>query len=118
MLKDCPHLVADSDYGVGGTKCRSRRLRYPQGEYADQSRYRRRIEPDQYYRISDRFSIGAGVSIIYTIFEHSVMINQVALVGPGAPDGKVRIDNATEWGCQPFLRFTLRLTDRALLDVM
>ncbi len=76
------------------------------------------ISPSLAYRISDRFSIGAGVSIIYTKFEQSVMINQAALVGPGTPDGKVRIDNATDWGYQPFLGFTLRLTDRVLLGVI
>jgi long-chain fatty acid transport protein len=76
------------------------------------------MAPSIAYKLSDRFSIGAGVSIIYTKFEQDIMLNQAALAGPGTPDGKVKIENATDWGYQPFLGLTAQLTDRALLGVV
>jgi len=76
------------------------------------------MAPSFAYKLSDRFSIGAGVSIIYTKFEQDIMLNQAALAGPGTPDGKVKIENATDWGYQPFLGLTAQLTDRALLGVV
>ncbi len=75
------------------------------------------ISPSIGFKVNDRFSIGAGVSIIYTKFEQSIAINQAALV-PGAPDGKVRFDNATDLGYQPFLGLTWQFTDRAMLGVV
>jgi len=76
------------------------------------------MAPSVAYKLSDRFSIGAGVSIIYTKFEQDIMLNQAALAGPGTPDGKVKVENATDWGYQPFLGLTAQLTDRALLGVV
>lgn len=76
------------------------------------------ISPSFAYRVNDHFSIGAGISFIYTKFEQDIMLNQAALVGPGTPDGKVKIENATDWGYQPFLGVMLKLTDRALLGVV
>jgi long-chain fatty acid transport protein len=76
------------------------------------------IAPSFAYKLSDRFSIGAGVSIIHTKFEQNIMLNQAALAGPGTADGKVKIENATDWGYQPFLGLTAQLTDRVLLGVV
>ena len=76
------------------------------------------ISPSFAYKLNDRFSVGAGVSIIYTKFEQNIMLNQAAVAGPGTPDGKVKIENATDWGYQPFLGLTAQLTDRALLGVV
>ncbi len=75
------------------------------------------VSPSIGFKVNDRFSIGAGVSIIYTKFEQTIAINQTNLV-PGAPDGKVRFDNATDLGYQPFLGLTWQFTDRALLGVV
>jgi long-chain fatty acid transport protein len=75
------------------------------------------LSPSLAYKLNERFSIGAGVSIIYTKFEQDIMINQGAIV-PGAADGKVKIENADDWGYQPFLGLTAQLTDRALLGLV
>jgi long-chain fatty acid transport protein len=75
--------------------------------------------PSIAYKVNDRLSLGAGVSIIYTQFEQSIAINQSALL-PGAgtlPDGKVKFDNMTDLGYQPFLGVQYELTDRLLLGV-
>jgi len=72
--------------------------------------------PSIAYKVNDRLSLGGGVSIIYTQFEESVAINQSALV-PGPvplPDGKVKFDNMTDLGYQPFVGLTYYLSDRSL----
>jgi len=76
------------------------------------------LSPAIGYKLTDRFSVGAGVSFIHTKFEQKIAINQAALVGPGTPDGAVRLDNATDWGYQPYAGITWQFTDRALLGVV
>ena len=76
------------------------------------------LSPAIGYKLTDRFSVGAGVSFIYTKFEQKIAINQAALLGPGTPDGAVRLDNATDWGYQPYAGITWQFTDRALLGVV
>lgn len=75
------------------------------------------ISPSFGYKLNDRLSVGAGVSFIYTKFEQNIALNQGAIV-PGAPDGKVRIEDATDWGYQPFLGITYKFNDRALLGLV
>jgi long-chain fatty acid transport protein len=76
------------------------------------------LSPAIGYKVTDRFSVGAGISFIYTQFEQKIAINQAAILGPGTPDGAVRLDNATDWGYQPYLGLTWQFTDRALLGVV
>jgi long-chain fatty acid transport protein len=73
--------------------------------------------PSIAYKVNDRLSLGAGVSIIYTQFEQSIAINQSGLIGGTLPDGKVKFDNATDLGYQPFLGVQYELSDRLLLGV-
>ena len=76
--------------------------------------------PSVAYKVNDRLSLGGGVSIIFTHFEQSIAINQSALVpGPGAlPDGKVKFDNMTDLGYQPFAGLTYYLSDSLMLGVV
>jgi len=76
--------------------------------------------PSIAYKVNDRFSLGAGVSIIYTQFEQTIAINQNALL-PGSgtlPDGKVKFDNMTDLGYQPFVGLTYYLSDRLILGAV
>ena len=73
------------------------------------------FSPSLGYKFNDRFSVGAGVSIVYTRFDQDIAINQSAV---NAADGKVKIEEATDWGYQPFLGMTYQLSDRALLGVV
>jgi long-chain fatty acid transport protein len=73
------------------------------------------FSPSLGYKLNDRFSVGAGVSIVYTRFDQDIAINQSAV---NAADGKVKIEEATDWGYQPFLGMTYQLSDRALLGVV
>jgi long-chain fatty acid transport protein len=76
--------------------------------------------PSIAYKVNDRLSLGGGVSIIYTQFEESVAINQSALdPGPAVlPDGKVKFDNMTDLGYQPFAGLTYYLSDNLMLGVV
>jgi len=75
--------------------------------------------PSIAYKVNDRLSLGAGVSIIYTQFEESIAINQSALVaGSELPDGKVKFDNLTDLGYQPFGGLTYYFSDRLMLGLV
>ena len=78
------------------------------------------LSPSLGYKVNDKFSVGAGVSIIYTHYEQAIAINSSGITpGPAVlPDAKVRFDNATDIGYQPFAGLTWALTDRALLGVV
>lgn len=73
------------------------------------------LSPSIGYRVNDRFSLGAGVSIVYTRFDEDIAINQSAVM---ATDAKLKIEKATDWGYQPFVGMTYQLSDRALLGVV
>jgi len=75
--------------------------------------------PSIAYKVNDRLSLGGGVSIIYTQFEESIAINQSALLpGPALPDGKVKFENMTDLGYQPFVGLTYNLSDSLMLGVV
>jgi long-chain fatty acid transport protein len=69
--------------------------------------------PSIAYKVNDRLSLGAGVSIIYTAFEESIAIDQ----GP-LPDGKVKFDNLDDLGYQPFAGLTYYLSDDLMLGLV
>jgi long-chain fatty acid transport protein len=73
------------------------------------------ISPAIGFKVNDKFSVGAGVSIIYTRFDMDVAINQSAI---GAPDGKLKIVKADDWGYQPYVGLTYHLTERAMLGLV
>jgi long-chain fatty acid transport protein len=74
------------------------------------------ITPSFAYRVSDRLSLGAGVSAIYTIMEQEVAIRQ------GAPDpaldGRIKFEELTDWGFQGILGLTYEFSDRLLLGLV
>jgi long-chain fatty acid transport protein len=58
--------------------------------------------------------------VIYTQYEQAIALNPAALdpLLGGLPDAKVRFDNATDVGYQPFVGLTWDMTDRLLLGVV
>jgi long-chain fatty acid transport protein len=78
------------------------------------------FSPSIGYRVSDRLSVGAGVSIVYTRFDEDIMLDPAVIPGGtvNGLDGKLKIEKATDWGYQPFLGLTYQLSDRALLGVV
>lgn len=73
------------------------------------------ISPAIGFKVNDKFSVGAGVSFIYTRFDMDVAINQSAV---GASDGKLKIVKADDWGYQPYVGLTYHLTERAMLGLV
>ncbi len=69
--------------------------------------------PSMAYKVNDRLSLGAGVSIIHTTFEESIAIDH----GP-LPDGKVKFDNLDDLGYQPFAGLTYYLSDDLMLGLV
>ena len=74
------------------------------------------LTPALAYRVTDKFSIGAGVSVVYTTLDQSIAIRQ------GAPnpamDGRVKFENLDDWGVQGVLGLTYAFTDRLLLGIV
>ena len=64
------------------------------------------------YKVNDKTSIGFGVTAHYQVFELGVAINRAPL---GLPDAKVDIEDATDWGFQPFFGVTHEINDRLML---
>jgi len=73
------------------------------------------MSPAIAYKVNDNFSLGAGVSIVYTRFDQDIAINQ-SLVG--ASDGKLKIVKADDWGYQPYVGMTWNMTERAMLGLV
>jgi len=76
------------------------------------------LSPSLGYKVNDQLSLGVGIAIVYSLFEEKIAINQSAL-GPLSPgDGQIRIEDADDWGYQPFLGLTYQVNDRMLIGVV
>jgi len=74
------------------------------------------LTPSLAYRVTDKLSVGAGVSVIYTTLDQSIAIRQ------GAPDpaldARVKFENLDDWGVQGVLGLTYAFSDRLLLGIV
>jgi long-chain fatty acid transport protein len=72
--------------------------------------------PSFAYRVTDKLSLGAGVSAIYTKLDQSIAIRQ------GAPDpstdGRVKFEDLDDWGFQGILGLTYEFSDRLLFGAV
>ena len=71
------------------------------------------ISPSIGYKVNEQLSIGAGVSLVYSMFEQELAIN---LPGP-APDGYVKMDDLDDWGAQPYFGLTYNFSEQLKLGV-
>lgn len=72
------------------------------------------ISPSVAYRVNNKLSLGAGVSVIYSNLDLDIAINQ-----PGSlPDGQVSIDKIDDWGYQGFLGLMYEMTDRLTIGAL
>jgi len=72
------------------------------------------LSPSIGYKVNEDFSIGAGVSVLYTIFDYDLAINNP---GPVA-DGQVKIEDADDWGYQFFLGMQYQLNEKTRLGLV
>jgi long-chain fatty acid transport protein len=74
------------------------------------------LTPSLAYRVTDKLSLGAGISVVYTTLDQSIAIRR------GAPnpalDGRVKFENLNDWGVQAVAGLTYAFTDRLLLGVV
>jgi long-chain fatty acid transport protein len=75
------------------------------------------LSPSVAYRVNERFSVGAGVSAVYTTFDQDIAVRQSAIVS-GAPDARVSINQIDDWGFTSFYGLTYQLNDKALIGVV
>ena len=71
------------------------------------------LSPSVAYKVNDDLSVGAGVSIVYTLFEQDIAINTLA---PG--DGRLSIEDADDIGFQPYFSINYRPADKLLLSLV
>jgi len=71
------------------------------------------ISPSFAYKVNNKLSLGAGASVVLTIFQENIAINQGT-----APDGKLLIEDADDWGVQFFTGLTYEINDRALIGIV
>ncbi|MEH6616340.1 MAG: outer membrane protein transport protein, partial [Porticoccus sp.] len=76
------------------------------------------VSPSLGYKVSDRFSLGVGVSALYTKFEESIGINNNVAPGPTRSDGKIKLEDMDDWSWQGFAGLTFQLTDQLLLGAV
>jgi long-chain fatty acid transport protein len=74
------------------------------------------ITPSFAYQVTDKLSLGIGVSAIYTLMDQEIAIRQ------GAPDpqrdASIRFDGLSDWGFQGILGLTYEFNERLLLGVV
>ncbi len=76
------------------------------------------LSPSFAYKVNDRFSVGAGVSIVYTLYEQEIGINPALVPTVNGGDGRLKIENADDIGLQPFFSVNYRPTDKMLLSLV
>jgi long-chain fatty acid transport protein len=65
------------------------------------------------YKVNEQFSIGGGLTAVYTMFEETVAINQA-----GSADGKLKMRDLDDWGLQPFAGMMWALSDTVTLGAV
>ena len=76
------------------------------------------LSPSVAYRVSDRLSVGAGVSIVHTLYEQEIAINPEVVDTVNGGDGRLNIEEADDLGFQPFFSLNYQLTNDLLLGVV
>jgi long-chain fatty acid transport protein len=70
------------------------------------------LSPALSYKVNENLSLGGGVSIVNTVLDLDVSINQKTPLNPTAPDGRVHIDKIDDWGYQGYLGVIWEPTER------
>lgn len=63
------------------------------------------------YKVTDKLSLGAGISALYTKLDEKLALRQAR----AGSDGKIKIEKADDWSPQGFLGLTYQATDKLLL---
>jgi long-chain fatty acid transport protein len=72
------------------------------------------LTPSVSYAVTDKLSIGAGVSVLYTFFDQKIAVRQPF----GAGDATVKFNDLDGWGAQAIIGVQYEFTDRLMLGVV
>jgi long-chain fatty acid transport protein len=72
------------------------------------------LSPSFAYKVNDKLSLGAGISIIYTFLEEEIAINRPGFLA----DGYVKLEELDDWGYQPFFGITYEINDRNFIGLV
>ena len=72
------------------------------------------LTPAIAYKITDKLSIGVGISALKTVLDLDVAINQPLFF----KDGQVNIDKIDDWSWQGHVGITYEISDKALLGLL
>ena len=70
------------------------------------------------YKINDQWSIGAGVTALYSVLESDTSIKQADMAGNPLPDGNMKLDDIDDWAPQYFLGATWEPNDKTLIGLL
>lgn len=70
--------------------------------------------PSYAYKVNDRFSIGAGLSIVFTTLEQDIAVNRTSLL----PDGQAKFENLQDEGYQLILGMTYAVDSQTLIGAV
>ncbi len=70
------------------------------------------------YKINDQWSIGAGVTAIYSSLEAETSIKQTDLAGNPLADGNLKMDDIDDWAPQYFLGTTWQPNDKTIFGLV
>jgi long-chain fatty acid transport protein len=71
------------------------------------------LSPSVACKVNEDFSVGAGVSIVYTLLEQDIAVNTLA---PG--DGGLSFEDADDIGFQPFFGVNYRPSNKLLSSLV
>ena len=72
------------------------------------------ITPSVGYQVTDKLSLGAGASVIYTKLNQRIAIRQPAAAG----DATIRFEDLSDWGVQAILGLNYHVTDRVFFGLV
>ena len=70
------------------------------------------------YKINEQWSVGAGVTAIYTVMDSDVSIKQENKVGESLPDGELSINQIDGWSPQGFFSVNWQPTQKVLFGLL
>ncbi len=76
------------------------------------------LSPSYAYKVNDKLSLGAGVSVVYSLLEMEIAVNRVPIAGPGAADGYAIMEEMDDLGYQPFFGLTYKINDKNLFGLV
>lgn len=76
------------------------------------------MSPSLAYKFNEQFSVGAGVSIVYTLYEQEIGINPSIVPTLNGKDGRLDIEKADDTGFQPFFSINYKPSDKLLMSLV